>query len=63
MSMGAVPDPVLAQQMPGMGNLRRMRVEDVMIPTAEIVAVPVNIDQDALITEFRDSGFHPAAGL
>ena len=26
--------------LPGIGNLRRMRVEDVMLPKAEIVAVP-----------------------
>ena len=43
--------------MPGMVNLRRLRVEDVMIPTAEISAVPVGIDQEALVQVFRDSGF------
>ncbi len=41
----------------GMINLRRMRVEDVAIPTAEIRAVPVNIAKDELVQVFRDSGF------
>ncbi|WP_095588617.1 hemolysin family protein [Actibacterium ureilyticum] len=42
--------------MPGLLNLRRMRVEDVAIPKAEIVAVPADIDKDALIGIFSDSG-------
>lgn len=42
--------------MPGLLNLRRMRVEDVLIPKAEIVAVPLDIDKDALIAIFSDSG-------
>lgn len=41
---------------PGMGNLRLMRVEDVMLPKAEIVAVPVHIRKDELVEVFRDSG-------
>ncbi len=41
---------------PGMLNLRRMRVEDVAIPRAEIVAVPATIAKDALVKVFRDSG-------
>lgn len=40
----------------GMINLRRMRVEDVMIPKAEIVAVPVTISRADLVQVFRDSG-------
>lgn len=40
----------------GMANLRRKRVEDVMIPTADIVAVPVTISKDDLVHVFRDSG-------
>lgn len=43
--------------LPGIGNLRRMRVEDVAIPKAEIVAVPVNAGLEDLVTAFRDSGF------
>ena len=34
-----------------------MRVEDVAIPSAEIVAVPANIPKDELVQVFRDSGF------
>ncbi|WP_083191147.1 hemolysin family protein [Salipiger sp. CCB-MM3] len=40
----------------GMMNLRRMRVEDVVIPKAEIVAVPDTLTQDELVAVFRDSG-------
>ena len=40
----------------GLGNLRRMRIEDVMLPKAEIVAVPVDITKSALVEIFRESG-------
>jgi magnesium and cobalt transporter len=40
----------------GMMNLRRMRVEDVAIPKAEIIAVPSTITKEELVTVFRDSG-------
>jgi magnesium and cobalt transporter len=40
----------------GMSNLRRMRVEDVLIPKPDIVAVPVTIGFDELVGVFRDSG-------
>ena len=40
----------------GMSNLRRMRVEDVAVPRAEIVAVPADIDLKDLVAVFRDSG-------
>lgn len=43
--------------LPGLASLRRLRVEDVAIPKAEIVAVPVDADRDDLIARFRDSGF------
>lgn len=42
--------------MPGIGNLRRMRVEDVMIPKAEIVSVPEDIALPDLVEVFRESG-------
>ena len=45
-----------ALPMPGMGNLRRMRVEDVMVPKAEIVSVSVGISKDELVEVFRSSG-------
>ncbi|WP_420005290.1 hemolysin family protein [Arenibacterium sp. LLYu02] len=50
-------DEVLADPPPGMMNLRRLRVEDVAIPTAEIDAVPVTITRDELVQMFRKSGF------
>ncbi len=40
----------------GMGNLRRMRVEDVAIPRVEITAVPADIDLEGLLSVFRESG-------
>ncbi len=40
----------------GMINLRRMRVEDVAIPSADIVSVPSTIGKDELAQVFRDSG-------
>ena len=40
----------------GLANLRRQRVEDVSIPKAEIVAVPVDISRADLIATFRESG-------
>jgi len=43
-------------QAPGMMNLRRMRVEDVMVPKAEIVSVPEDISKDELVEVFRSSG-------
>ncbi len=46
--------PVLP--VPGMLNLRRMRVEDVMVPKADIIAVPATIPMDDLVEVFRDSG-------
>ncbi|SHF44541.1 magnesium and cobalt transporter [Loktanella atrilutea] len=42
--------------MPGMLNLRRMRVEDVSVPKADIVAAPVTTSKDDLVATFRDSG-------
>ncbi|TNC48959.1 HlyC/CorC family transporter [Rubellimicrobium rubrum] len=41
---------------PGILNLRRMRAEDVAVPTSEIVAVPVTIPLPDLVEEFRESG-------
>ncbi len=45
-----------AVQQPGVGNLRRMRVDDVSIPAVDIVAVPVDIGKDALVAKFKESG-------
>ena len=41
---------------PGLGNLASMRVEDVMLPKAEITSVPVDISKDDLVEVFRTSG-------
>jgi len=41
----------------GMGNLRRLRVDDVAIPKVEVVAVPLDITKDALVEVFREHGF------
>ncbi|MCB2114950.1 MAG: HlyC/CorC family transporter [Rhodobacteraceae bacterium] len=43
--------------LPGIGNLRKMRVEDVAIPKPEIVAVPVTVTLDDLVATFSESGF------
>ena len=40
----------------GMINLRRMRVEDVAIPSADIVAVSTSTTRDELVDLFRESG-------
>jgi magnesium and cobalt transporter len=50
------PPPPRLEPSPGLLNLRRMRVEDVMIPKAEIVAVPADIGIDELVHVFRESG-------
>lgn len=42
--------------LPGMVNLRRMRLEDVAVPKAEIISVPANIKKDDLVKVFRASG-------
>ncbi|WP_371168302.1 hemolysin family protein [Aliiroseovarius sp. 2305UL8-7] len=52
----AAANGALALTTPGMMNLRRMRVEDVMIPKSEIVSVPVDIGMDDLVAQFRESG-------
>lgn len=41
---------------PGLGNLARMRVEDVAIPKSDIVAVQSTISKDELVEVFRESG-------
>lgn len=41
---------------PGLSNLRRMRVEDVMVPKVEIVAVPGTSTKSELVDVFRQSG-------
>ena len=52
---GAVPPS--SSSSPGLGALRRMRVDDVAIPKPEIVAVPLDISRDELVEAFREHGF------
>lgn len=53
----APADAAGTASLPGIGNLRRMRVDDVAIPRVEITAVPVTIKMDDLVATFRDSGY------
>lgn len=46
-----------AQAVHGLGNLRRLRVDDVALPKAEIAAVPIDIGRDELVEVFRHQGF------
>ena len=46
-----------AGSVPGLSNLRRLRVDDVAIPKVEIVAVPLDIGKDELVEVFRRHGF------
>lgn len=47
----AEPEPA-----PGLVNLRKMRVEDVSVPKADIIAVADTITRAELVETFRDSG-------
>lgn len=58
-AVNGIDDDQPSQQEPprhGIMNLRRMRVEDVAIPSADIVAVPNTVTRDELVQVFRDSG-------
>ncbi len=46
-----------ATAVPGMVNLRRMRVDDVAIPKAEIVAAPITATLAELVEMFGEHGF------
>lgn len=50
---GERPAPIV----PGMVNLRRMRVDDVAVPKAEVVAAPDTSSLDDLVALFREHGF------
>ena len=43
--------------LPGLGALRRLRVDDVAVPKVDIVAVPLDIGRDELVEVFREHGF------
>lgn len=53
--MSEVPSP--RPQSHGMINLRRLRVEDVAVPKADITAVPDTISLDELVQVFKESGY------
>ena len=46
----------LRPQSHGIVNLRRMRVEDVAVPTADITAVPDTVTLEELVAVFKESG-------
>ena len=63
-AFGSSSEPAAAPVAPGdapapqgLHALRRMRVDDVAIPKAEIVAVPLDIGKDELVEVFREHGF------
>lgn len=53
----AAPGQPAPISLPGISNLRRLRVDDVAIPKVDIVAVPVTIGRDELAEVFREHGF------
>ncbi len=50
------PDPLAARPMPGLLNLRLKRLDDVLIPRAEVVAVPADTGLADLVAKFRETG-------
>ncbi|QFT57358.1 Hemolysin C [Sulfitobacter sp. THAF37] len=50
------PPPADRVSARGMMNLRRMRVDDVSIPKADIIAVPVSASLEELVDVFKESG-------
>ncbi len=49
------PDGMLAGA--GVGNLNSLRVRDVAVPKADIVAVPHDMNRESLVGVFRESGY------
>ncbi|MEM9426519.1 MAG: hemolysin family protein [Pseudomonadota bacterium] len=54
LAIGDTDKPAIAAR--GLGNLTRLRVEDVMIPRVEVVSAAVDTNRDDLIELFRQSG-------
>ncbi|MDR0809706.1 MAG: hemolysin family protein [Gemmobacter sp.] len=48
---------VVSVPLPGLANLRKLRVDDVAIPKVEVAAVPLDIGRDELVEVFRKQGF------
>jgi magnesium and cobalt transporter len=57
MDVSPAPAPAATTDAPHILNLRRLRVDDVATPNAEIVAVPLTIGLDDLVAKFRESGY------
>jgi magnesium and cobalt transporter len=57
MDVAPAPAPAATTDAPHILNLRRLRVDDVATPNAEIEAVPLTIGLDDLVAKFRDSGY------
>lgn len=53
---GEAEPELVRLDVPGMSQLRLKRVEEVMLPRAEIVAVPVTTRKEEVIEIFRESG-------
>lgn len=51
---GDLPEPA---NLPGLSNLRKLRVDDVAVPKVDIVAVPLDIGKEELVEVFRKHGF------
>ncbi|MCC1481406.1 hemolysin family protein [Roseibaca sp. Y0-43] len=47
----------LGRTLPGLANLQRLRVEDVAVPKAEIVALSHDASLKDIVQEFRESGY------
>lgn len=52
----AATQPSKSKIIHGMMNLRRLRVEDVAVPKADITAVPKSISLEELVAKFKESG-------
>lgn len=50
-------DDLIREEPSGIANLRRLRVDDVAVPKAEIAAVPVEIALTDLVGTFREQGY------
>ena len=54
--MNGTPVPTDKTAARGMANLRRMRVDDVSVPKADITAVSLGTDMEELVAVFKESG-------
>ncbi len=47
----------LGQTLPGLANLQRLKVQDVAIPKAEIIAIEKDAELPDIVIQFRESGY------